>query len=103
MNCLWTIKKTIRRIDKEKLVLKCHKKQQTIANVTSSGGSWSKLWDAVLDLGSRHTSGLQNLSQLMAHHGRGRNLCSLCELGLIFSSSGRLADTVGRGRHPFCV
>ena len=30
--CLRTIKKTIHKIDKEKLVLKCHKKSPTIAS-----------------------------------------------------------------------
>ena len=71
--------KTVRRIDKEKLVLKCHKKSPTIANVTSSSESWSKLWDTVLHLGSRYTSSLRNLSRLMTHHGRGRNPCPLCD------------------------
>ena len=76
---LWTIKKTIREIDKEKLIRQCYEKSPTIADVSSRDGSWSKLWDTALHLGSRHTMGLRKLSRLMAHHGRGLHPCSLCD------------------------
>ena len=100
------IKKTIRGIDKEKPVEKCHKKSQAIANIINRGGCWPKLWDIALHLGSRHITGLRNLSRLMAHHGHGQQPCPLCseqnlgisvidnimcahhqELGLNFSST----------------
>ena len=70
------IKKTIRGIDREKLVQKCSNKSPTIAAVASKDGSWPKLWDSALHLGSRHTIGLQNLS---SHHGRGLHPCPLCD------------------------
>ena len=73
------IKKTIRGIDREKLVQKCSNKSPTIAAVVSKAGSWPKLWDSALHLGSRHTIGLQNLSSLMSHHGRGLHPCPLCD------------------------
>ena len=60
------IKKTIRGIDREKLVQKCSNKSPTIAAVVSKAGNWPKLWDSALHLGSRHTIGLQNLSRLMS-------------------------------------
>ena len=50
-----------------------------IAQVVSAGGSWPKLWDAALHLGSKHLQGLQNLTKLMAHHGRGSKPCPLCD------------------------
>ena len=50
---LQTIKKTIREIDKEKLIRKCYEKSPTIADVSSRGGSWPKLWDTALHLESQ--------------------------------------------------
>ena len=43
------------------------------------GGSWIKLWDAALDLGTRQTEGLQALSRMLAHHQRGSKSYLLCE------------------------
>ena len=104
--CDRVIKKTIREIDKKKLVEKCHEKSSAIASIINRGGCWPKLWDIALHLGSRHTTGLRNLSRLMAHHGHGQQPCPLCseqnfgisvidhimcvhhqELGLNFSST----------------
>ena len=50
-----------------------------IACIIRKGGSWPKLWDSALHLGSRHTIGLQNLSRLLVHHGRGLHPCPLCD------------------------
>ena len=77
--CFQDVKRTIRRIDKDKCLLKCCEKAPTIAEVTRRGGSWPKLWDASLHLGTRHSVGLQKLSRLMAHHGRGSHPCPLCD------------------------
>ena len=74
------IKRNIREMDRHILVQKCSIKSQYIAGVVNRGGSWPKLWDSALHLGSRHTSGLQNLSKLMGHHGRGQRPCPLCDL-----------------------
>ena len=67
------IRKTIRGIDGDRLVLKCSTKSPFIAGVVERGGSWPKLWDLTLHLGSRHTIGLRNLSRLMSHHGGGQS------------------------------
>ena len=54
-------------------------KAPLIAEVRKQGGSWPALWDTVHHLGSRHTVGLQHLSRMQAHHGRGPKPCPLCE------------------------
>ena len=54
-------------------------KAPLIAEVCKQGGSWPALWDTVRHLGSRHTVGLQHLSRMQAHHGRGPKPCPLCE------------------------
>ena len=41
--------------------------------------SWPALWDSVRHLGSRHAVGLQHLSRMLEHHGRGPKHCPLCE------------------------
>ena len=56
------IKKSIREVDREKLVQKCYRTSLTTVGVIDRGGSWPKLWDSALHLGSRHTTGLRNLS-----------------------------------------
>ena len=43
----------------------------------AEGVGWPKLWDTALDLGQRHTRGLQVLSRLMSHHGRGLKPCPM--------------------------
>ena len=71
------VKKIIHEIDRDR---DCSSKSPSIAGVVDRGGSWPKLWDSALRLGSRHTIGLQNLSRLMSHHGRGQHPCPLCDL-----------------------
>ena len=73
------MKKDIRKIDKDHVLEKCVLKAPLNAQVVSAGGSWPKLWDAALHLGSKHLQGLQNLTKLMAHHGRGSKPCPLCD------------------------
>ena len=73
------IRKTLRVIDRDKLVEKCSMKSPSIACIIRKGGSWPKLWDSALHLGSRHTIGLQNLSRLLVHYGRGLHPCPLCD------------------------
>ena len=43
---------------------------------------WRHLWEIALDLGYRHTRGLQAL-RLMCHHGRGIKPCPLCDCKLM--------------------
>ena len=40
---------------------------------------WSKQWDSVMELGSRHVRELQNLSRMFSAHGRGNRPCPLCD------------------------
>ena len=54
-------------------------KSPSIACIIRRDGSWPKLWDSALHLGSRHTIGLQNLSRLLVHHGNGLHPCPLCD------------------------
>ena len=54
-------------------------KSPSIECIIRRGGSWPKLWDSALHLGSRHTIGLKNLSKLLVHHGRGLHPCPLCD------------------------
>ena len=69
---------------------RCKSNAPQIAKVCSLGGSWPTLWDAVQHLGSQHTTGLQNLSRMLAHHGKGSKPCPLCEEQF----SGSLTDHV---------
>ena len=73
------IKKSIKKIDKDLRLEMCALKAPFIAQVVTAGGSWPKLWDCALHLGSKHLKGLQNFTRLMAHHGRGSQLCPLCD------------------------
>ena len=64
---------------------------------------WNKLWDAALDLGVKHTRGLQALSMVMSHHGRAVKPCYMfdvpgplaCLLDHVFKGS--LGD-IGTGK-----
>ena len=47
--------------------------------MVNQGGSWIKLWDAAMDLGTHHTDGLKALARMLAHHQRGPKPCPLCE------------------------
>ena len=73
------LKKEIRGRDREIQMERCTVKAPLIAEVVERGGSWPSLWDAALHLGSRHTTGFQSLSRILAHHGHGANSCPLCD------------------------
>ena len=47
--------------------------------VVDKGGSWTRLWDSALHLGTWHTDGLNALSRMLAHHGHGSKLCPQCD------------------------
>ena len=73
------MKSIIQSLDKEVTIEKCTSKAPPIAQVVIKGGSWPRLWDYASHLDSRHLRGLQNLTRLMAHHGRGTKPCPLCD------------------------
>ena len=60
--CMREVKKVIKSVDAERCLDRCLIKAPPIAEVIKQDGIWSKLWDASLHLGTRHTSGLQALS-----------------------------------------
>ena len=73
------IKKEVLLADKTMLLDLCAMKAPLIAEVVRLDGSWPALWDTVRHLGSRHTIGLQHLSRMLSHHGRGSKPCPLCD------------------------
>lgn len=77
--CLREIKKSIVDVDRRMLLEKCAEKAPLIVKVAEHPG-WAKLWDHSLDLGWKAVLGLQMLSSAMSHHGRGKQLCHLCEV-----------------------
>ncbi len=48
--------------------------------------------EVALALGYRHTRGLQSLSRLLCHHGRGSKPCPLCDGVLSTSLLGHVLD-----------
>ena len=54
--------------------------------VVERGGSWCKLRDTTLHLGTRHTTGLQAFSKVLAHHDHGSKPCPLCDKNMLDSS-----------------
>ena len=73
------IKNRLRKIDKEITLKRCEEKAPLVADVEKRV-SWTKLWDAALDLGVKHTRGLQALARVMSHHGRGVRPCPMCDV-----------------------
>ena len=71
------VKKTLYKKDKNARLEKCRDKAPFIAAVAEDIG-WSKLWDRSTDLGQKAVMGLQMLSRVMGHHGRGNHPCHLC-------------------------
>ena len=56
-----------------------------IAEVARQVG-WAQLWDATLDIGGKAVRGLQMLSRVMSHHGRGSRPCPQCDAAALQSS-----------------
>ena len=71
------IKKEVLLADTTMLLDLCTMKSPLIAEVVNLGGSRPALWDTVTHLGSCHTTGLQHLSRMLSHHGRGCKPCPL--------------------------
>ena len=69
------MKEKIRKNDRSSSCSQCVEKSFLIAEVAKDMG-WSKLWDT---FGEKYTTGLQKLSQVISHHGRGQYPWPLCE------------------------
>ena len=72
------VKKVIGQLDREKRIESSEGKAPQIAVVARNGG-WLRLWGMALDLGLRHTRGLQVMLRLISSYGRGRKPCHLCD------------------------
>ena len=70
------IKEMIYKQDRRILVDRCGEKALVIAEVAGRVG-WARLWDAALDSGGKTVRGMQMLSRVMSHHGRGGRACLL--------------------------
>ena len=81
------IKNHLLETDKEKMLATCDTKAPLIANVCKCGGAWPAVWDSARHLGSRHTLGLQSLTRLLAHHGKGSSPCPKCDVVLSDSTT----------------
>ena len=55
---------------------------------------WTRLWNRALDLGHKYTRGLQNLTRLMAHHGRVEKPCPLCPVILNRNKEGHQSEVL---------
>ena len=76
--CMRKMKKVICSKDRRIVLGKCAEKTPMIAKVEEHL-SWAKLWDQTLDLGGKAVLGLQMISRVMSHHGRGMHPCHLCK------------------------
>ena len=72
------MKETVRKVDYSCCLVRCREKASMIARVEGEVG-WRRLWDELLSFNLRHMVGLQVLSRLMSHHGRGSKPCPFCE------------------------
>ena len=57
---------------------RCKEKAPLIARIEEEIG-WRKLWGDLLDYQKITTGGLQSLSRIMSHHGKGGNPCPCCD------------------------
>ena len=73
------VKIRLKKIDKEIMLRRCTEKAPSVADIERDVG-WTKLWNAALDLGVKHTRGLQAFSRVLSHHGRGVKPCPLCDV-----------------------
>ena len=73
-----SLKEDIRRVDCNLLSERCAGKVPLIAKVEERVG-WPRLCDVTVNFGLLHTRGLQALSRMMSHHGRGSRPCPRCE------------------------
>ena len=71
------MKEEVRKVDYSCCLVWCHEKASVIVRVEEEVG-WRRLWDELLSFKLHHMVGLQALSRLMNHHGRGSKPCPFC-------------------------
>ena len=79
------MKEEIFQRDRQKLIDRCREKAPVIAVIAGQVG-WARLWDAALDFGGKTVRGMQMLTRVMSHHGRGSRPCPLCDDATLQSS-----------------
>ena len=72
------MKEMIYQQDRRIIVDRCGEKAPVIAEVAGRVG-WARFWNAALDSGGKTVRGLQMLSRVMSHHGKGGRPCPLCD------------------------
>ena len=80
------VRESVSRCGKEQIVESCKAKALLVAEVAQRV-SWSKVWDACMDLGIGCTRGIQALVRVMCHHGRGSRPCPLCDCSSVSQDS----------------
>ena len=73
------VKRVVKQADRISKLEKCRERAPLIVVVVNKGGSWARLWDSTLHLGTWHTDGFKALSRMLAHHGHRSKLCPLCD------------------------
>ena len=69
----------VKQADRVSKLEKCRERAPLIVEDVNKRGSWARLWDSALHLGTRHTDGLKALSRMLAHHGHGSKPFPLCD------------------------
>ena len=62
------VKRVVKQVDRVSKLEKCTERAPLTVEVVNKGGSWARLWDSALHLGTLHTDGLKALSRMPAHH-----------------------------------
>ena len=70
------VREMIYQQDRQTLVDRCGEKAPVITEVAGQVG-WARLWDAALDSVENAVRGMQMLSRVTSHHGRGGQPCPL--------------------------
>ena len=69
----------VKQADRVSKLEKCRGRAPVIVAVVNKRGSWDRLWDSALHLGTQYTDGPKALSRMLAHHGHGSKPCPLCD------------------------
>ena len=59
------VKRVVKQADRVSKLEKCRERAPLKAEVVDNGGSWARLCDSALHLGTRHTDGLKALSRML--------------------------------------
>ena len=77
--------KEIRKVVSTQLLVRCGVRPPLLNQVERQFG-WVTLWGAALDFGVSHTRGLQLLSRVLSHNGKGNQPFPICYIALLEDS-----------------